>query len=70
MNLDEVLARLESIGQAFANDYNDGDGPAYEGVSVGGFPEEDMYLFYDATLEDDTKVRAVFRLELISLDEG
>jgi hypothetical protein len=34
MTEEEALARVHSIGTAFDNDYNDGDGPDYEGVTV------------------------------------
>lgn len=65
MTEDEVLEQINGIGQAFADDFHDGDGPVmYEGFTVG-----DTYLRYEATLEDGREVHAFFRLDLVSLEE-
>lgn len=64
MTEDEALDRVTEIGQAFANDLNDGDGPVlYEGLDVTGGDEP--VLSYQATLEDGTEV--VYRWALVTV---
>jgi hypothetical protein len=61
MNEEEALGRLENIGQAFANDYNDGDGPDFEGFTIE--QGEVTFLVYNATLENGIEVEFVWALE-------
>lgn len=53
MTEDEALERVDSIGQAFDNDYNDGDGPAYEGLHTAYNKAGDLLLVYVAQLFDE-----------------
>lgn len=56
MTEEEALLRVHEIGQAFANDLNDGDTEVnYEGLSV-TLPSECTYgvLEYEATMADGT----------------
>ena len=56
MTEDEAFNRITEIGQAFANDLNDGDGPViYEGLSA--YPgSQGGILEYQATLDDGSTV--------------
>lgn len=53
MTEEEALNRVDSIGQAFANDYNDGDGPDYDGVDVYCNEDGDLILRYTWSIIDD-----------------
>lgn len=67
MNEDEALERVDSIGQAFANDLNDGDGlVVYEGVSV---TDGGNTLLYSATLEDGTEIEHRWYLTHVGYSE-
>lgn len=56
MTEEEAFDRITEIGQAFANDYNDGDSNvAYEGLSV-SWVQGHSFLTYTATLEDNSEV--------------
>lgn len=69
MTEEEIIDRIHEIGQTFANDLHDGDGPVlYEGVNVHFFDDGKHRLVYAATLEDESSVDAVFELKLISID--
>jgi len=61
----EALERISEIGQAFANDVNDGDGPvAYEGFVVTKEPETGKYILqYNATLDNGTELAFSWYLE-------
>jgi hypothetical protein len=67
-----ALERVSEIGQAFANDYHDGEaGPednniAFEGVIVTERGADDI-LVYNATLEDDTEVQFAWLLTRVTL---
>lgn len=61
----EALERISEIGQAFANDVNDGDDTvAYEGFVINHEPETGKYILkYGATLDNGSKVEFSWYLE-------
>lgn len=66
MTEDEALARVHEIGTAFDNDFNDGDGPDYESVTVdnsGGH----SFLEYSGSTGDN---QWTFRWVLIPVEPG
>lgn len=53
----DAIDRVYEIGQAFANDVNDGDGPVlYEGILFHEYDNGEGILVYNATLEDGSEV--------------
>ena len=70
MTEEEALDRVNEIGTAFANDYHDGDGPDFEGVSVtsDGFGAQTLTYTgaYVSEDDEDQEFEFVWRLELIS----
>lgn len=75
MNEGEVLDRVDEIGQAFANDLNDGDGPDFEGLYTYYDEYGDLHLVYTGTVVDEDEgekhtTKVVWRMELVSLDES
>lgn len=61
----EALARISEIGQASANDLNDGDDlVAYEGFVITQEPETGKYILrYKATLDNGTRLAFSWYLE-------
>jgi hypothetical protein len=63
MTEEEALTQIDEIGQAFANDSNDGDGPVrYHGLATDYDEALNLVLEYEATLDDGS--RHVFRWPL------
>jgi hypothetical protein len=75
MTEEEALDRVDEIGQAFANDFNDGedDSPDFDGLHTYYNREGDLHLVYSATFLNDGEentTKVVWRMELVSLDES
>lgn len=49
----DALDRIDEIGQAFANDLNDGDGPDYEGLHTSIDKDGNIMLTYVGTFIDE-----------------
>lgn len=63
----DAIERIEEIGQAFANDLNDGYGPVlYEGITFNEYDHGEGILIYNATLEDGSEVVFSWVATLIS----
>ena len=56
MTEEEALTQIDEIGQAFANDLNDGDGPvSYHGLVTLYDDAMNLVLEYSATLDDGSQ---------------
>lgn len=63
----DAIARVEEIGQAFANDLVGDDGPIlYEGITFDEYSNGEGILIYNATLEDGSEVVFSWVATLIS----
>lgn len=71
MNEEQALDRVDEIGQAFANDLNDGDsGVLYEGLHTVYDRAGNLNLVYSATLDSGDKISFTWRMDLAYTTEG
>jgi hypothetical protein len=65
----DAIERVYEIGQAFANDLNDGDGPTlYEGFSAHLEDDNSVIFTFSAMLDDGREVEYVWRGKLVSYE--
>jgi hypothetical protein len=65
----DAIERIYEIGQAFANDLNDGDGPTlYEGLAAHDDGDNGVIFIFSAMLEDGREIEYVWHAKLASYE--
>lgn len=69
MTEEEALDRVDSIGLASDNDYNDGEGPDWESVHSVYDRAGNLNLVYNGRYEDGTAYTFTWRMTLVEKTE-
>lgn len=69
MTEEEALDRVDSIGLATANDFNDGDGPDWESVHSVYDRAGNLNLVYSGRYEDGSHYTFTWRMTLVDATE-
>jgi hypothetical protein len=66
----DALERVHEIGTAFDNDYNDGDGPDFECVTIQNVNNRPVLEYSYTFVSEDEETTGIFRWELRRVNLG